>query len=73
MKIRILEPEDFPPAAVGLLREIAEVELGPPGPDPDADVAAVFVRLARRLGPDLSATYPNLRWIVSPIRLATEK
>ena len=66
MKIRILEPEDFPPAAVGLLREIAEVELGPPGPDPDPDVAAVFVRLARHLGPDLSATYPNLRWIVSP-------
>ena len=66
MKIRILEPDDFPAAAIARLEEIAEVELGPLGLDPDPDVNAVFVRLARRLGPELSALYPNLRWIVSP-------
>jgi D-3-phosphoglycerate dehydrogenase / 2-oxoglutarate reductase len=66
MKIRILEPDDFPAAAVARLEEIAEIEMGPPGPVPDPDVRAVFVRLARRLGPELSELYPNLRWIVSP-------
>jgi len=66
MKIRILEPEDFPPSALARLREVAEVELGPPGSEPDLAVEAVFVRLARRLGPELSAIYPNLLWIVSP-------
>jgi phosphoglycerate dehydrogenase-like enzyme len=66
MKIRILEPDAFPAAALARLREIAEVELGPPGNDSDPEVSALFVRLAQRLGPDIGLLYPNLRWIVSP-------
>jgi len=66
VKVRILEPDEFPEAALNLLREVAQVELGPPLTEPDHLVEAVFVRLARRLGPELTVLYPNLRWIVSP-------
>jgi phosphoglycerate dehydrogenase-like enzyme len=65
MKIRILEPDGFPEAALDRLRSVGAVELGPPQ-SPDPAVRAVFVRLARRLGADLRALYPNLRWLVSP-------
>jgi phosphoglycerate dehydrogenase-like enzyme len=65
MKVRILEPEGFPEAALDRLRTVADVELGA-SQKGDPDVEAVFVRLAQRLGPQFQALYPNLRWIVSP-------
>jgi phosphoglycerate dehydrogenase-like enzyme len=65
MKIRILEPEGFPPAAIERLRSAATVETGA-AEGADRAVEAVFIRLAGRIGPELHALYPNLRWIVSP-------
>jgi phosphoglycerate dehydrogenase-like enzyme len=65
MKIRVLEPEGFPPAALDRLRSAGLVETGA-AEAPDPEVQAVFIRLARHIGADVHALYPNLRWIVSP-------
>jgi phosphoglycerate dehydrogenase-like enzyme len=65
MKIRVLEPEGFPEAALDRLRSAGTVETGP-AEEADPAVRAIFIRLARRIGADVHALYPNLRWIVSP-------
>ena len=66
MKIRILEPEDFPQAAIGALASAGEVVLGPPEEAVDRETEAVFIRLAHRIDAEVHQRFPNLRWIVSP-------
>lgn len=64
MQIQLLEPDDFPQAAIARLAELGEVIIGPA--DDTSAVEAVFIRLASVLDADFHARYPALRWIVSP-------
>lgn len=64
MKIQLLEPDGFPPAALKRLRELGPVVEGPA--EETGDVDAVFTRLALILDEQFHARYPRLRWIVSP-------
>jgi len=66
MRIRVLEPEGFPEAAIERLRTLGEVFLGKPSRTPEPGVEAVFVRLAERLDAAFHRTFPDLKWIVSP-------
>jgi phosphoglycerate dehydrogenase-like enzyme len=64
VKIQLLEPEAFPPAAARRLAELGPVIEGPTANT--QDVTAVFTRLASVLDAEFHANYPALRWIVSP-------
>lgn len=66
MLIQILEPEDFPAAALRMLKAQHSVHCGPLPPERQSKVEAVFARLARKLGPDFHRDYPALRFVVSP-------
>lgn len=66
MKIQLLEPSDFPAAAVHLLEGAGEVVLGDAPTAPRSGIEAVFTRLARRLDARFHADYPDLRFIVTP-------
>ncbi|WP_349742765.1 2-hydroxyacid dehydrogenase [Roseateles cavernae] len=63
--ILISEPDEFPVAALDLLRHLGPVYLAGESFEA-ASIEVIFVRLARRLDASLSAQYPNLRFIVSP-------
>lgn len=63
--ILINEPDQFPAAALDLLRTQGPVHL--PGESFAAEsIEAIFVRLAQRLDAGLTERYPKLRFIVSP-------
>jgi D-3-phosphoglycerate dehydrogenase len=66
MIVQILEPLDFPSAAVTELETLGEVMLGEVPSERRAGVEVVFTRLARRLDRQFHAEYPSLRYIVSP-------
>jgi D-3-phosphoglycerate dehydrogenase / 2-oxoglutarate reductase len=65
MAILIKEPDEFPEAAIELLREYGDVCLAGESFDA-ATIEVIFVRLAERLDARLSARFPNLRCIVTP-------
>jgi len=66
MIFQVIEPHDFPAAAIARLRERGDVLLGDVAPGRRAVVDVVFTRLARRIDAAFHADYPALRAIVSP-------
>ena len=66
MRIRILEPDGFPPAAIATLSGVGEVVQDPLHHAVEPETEAVFIRLANRIDADFHRQFPRLRWIVSP-------
>ena len=63
--ILLLEPDGFPAIARAILAGLAPVHTPATLLDP-TEVRAMFVRLARRIDAEFLASYPNLKWLVSP-------